>query len=296
MIRVRVPATSANMGPGFDCLGVAVKLYNEIEIEETETGIEIIQTGTYKKNIPPKDNLAYKAMCEVFEKTGKRPSGLRIKINTSVPATRGLGSSAACIIGGLVGANAIYGMLGPKEILSIASKMEGHPDNVVPCLTGGMAAAYFDGENVTYAKFNMPPELKFLVLYPENPLETKKSRGVIPDEVPHKDAAFNAAHTALIVAAIAKKDFSLLNEAMADKLHQPYRKKIVGHMEPIFDFYRSVGAYSWYLSGSGPSVAAIIPASKEEKIKNEAALWAEENGFLYEVMDFENSGTHVIKF
>lgn len=295
MIRVRVPATSANMGPGFDCLGVAVKLYNEIEIEETESGIEIIQTGTYTRNIPPKDNLVYKAMCEVFKATGRTPSGLKIKINTSVPATRGLGSSAACIIGGLVGANAIDGRLGPGEILSIASKMESHPDNVVPCLTGGMAAAYFDGENVTYAKFNMPSELGFMVLYPEKPLETKKSRGVIPDKVPHKDAAFNAAHTALIVSAIAKKDFSLLNEAMKDKLHQPYRKKIVGHMAKIFDFYESIGAYSWYLSGSGPSVAAIIPKKKEKKIKNEAALWAEKNGFLYEVMDFENSGTHVIK-
>lgn len=295
MIRVRVPATSANMGPGFDCLGVAVKLYNEIEIEETSSGIEIIQCGTYTKNIPPKDNLVYKAMREVFDLTGKEPDGLKIKINTSIPATRGLGSSAACIIGGLVGANAIYGKLGPSEILSIASKMEGHPDNVVPCLTGGMAAAYFNGEKVFYSKHNMPEDLSFLVLYPSKPLETKKSRRVIPETISHSDGAFNAAHTALIISAIAKRDYSLLKEAMEDRLHQPYRAEIVEGMKEIFALYEEIGAYGRYLSGSGPSVAAIIPKAKQDKIKAEASKWANMNGFNLDVMDFENSGTYVTK-
>lgn len=295
MIRVRVPATSANMGPGFDCLGVAVKLYNEIEIEETDSGIEIIQCGAYTKNIPIQDNLVYKAMRKVFDLTGMEPKGLKIKINTSIPATRGLGSSAACIIGGLVGANAVYGKLGPRDILKIASKMEGHPDNVVPCLTGGMATAYFDGENVYYSRLSMPEDLSFLVLYPSRPLETKKSRRVIPDNVSHKDAAFNAAHTALLVSAIAKKDYSLLSEAMEDRLHQPYREKIVDGMTDIFKLYDEIGVYGRYLSGSGPSVAAMIPAAKEKKIKEKAEIWAREHGFNMELMKFENSGTFVTK-
>lgn len=295
MIRVRVPATSANMGPGFDCLGVAVGLYNEIEIEETASGIEIIQTGTYTKNIPPKDNLVYKAMCEVFEMTGKAPSGLKIHINTSVPATRGLGSSAACIVGGLVGANAIYGKLGPNELLTVASKMEGHPDNVVPCFTGGMAAAYFDGEKVFYSKHDMPEDLKLAVIYPEKPLETRKSRRVIPDSVSHKDAAYNAAHTALIVSAIAKKNYTLLKEAMSDKLHQPYRAEIVDKMNDIFKLYERAGAYSYYLSGSGPSVAAVIPKSREEKIRNIISEWASENDFNYDILSFDNRGCSVVK-
>lgn len=295
MIRVKVPATSANMGPGFDCLGVAVGLYNQIEVEETESGIEIVQMGTYTKNIPLKDNLVYKAMCEVFDKTGKRPDGLKIKINTSIPATRGLGSSAACIVGGLVAANTIYGMLGPDDILAMASKMEGHPDNVVPCFTGGMAAAYYNGDRVFYSKFTMPEDIKLAVLYPERPLETKKSRRVIPESVSHKDASFNAAHTALIVSAIAKRDYSLLREAMEDKLHQPYRAEIVEKMNDIFKLYDKAGTYSRYLSGSGPSVAAVIPAKREEKIRGIVSSWALQNGFNYDILGFDNRGCSVEK-
>ncbi len=296
MIKVRVPATSANMGPGFDSLGVALGLYNEITLEEKESGVEIIQKGVYKKNIPLKDNLVYKAMQEVFKETGREPCGMKVTINTSVPPTRGLGSSAACIVGGLVAANAVYGLLGPDDILSLACKMEGHPDNVVPCFTGGMAVSYYDGEQLTYIKHKMPLDIALFVLYPDKALETKKSRGVIPDKVPHKDAAFNAAHSALLVSAILKGRYSLLRKAMEDRLHQPYRSPIVEHMEDIFKLYEEVGAYGWYLSGSGPSVAAIIPERDKGKIQSKILPWAEENGFSHEILDFENTGAFVKKW
>lgn len=295
MIKVRVPATSANMGPGFDSVGVALNLYNEIEVCETDSGVQIIQKGVYKKNIPLKDNLVYKAMREVFNETGREPNGIKVTINTSVPATRGLGSSAACIVGGLVAANAVYGLLGPDDILSLACKMEGHPDNVVPCFTGGMAVSYYDGKKLTYVKHKMPSDIALLVLYPDKALETKKSRGVIPAKVPHKDAAFNAAHSALLVSSILTGKYKLLKTAMEDRLHQPYRMEIVEHMEDIFKLYENAGAYGWYLSGSGPTVAAVIPQKDKEKIMNKITPWAKENGFSHEILNFENTGAFVKK-
>ena len=295
MIRVKVPATSANLGPGFDSMGLALGLYNEIEIEETDGGIEIIQEGFGKRNYPPERNLIYRAMDAVFNETGKRPKGLKIEIKSNIPATRGLGSSAACIIGGMVGANAMYGLLGPSDILSLASKMERHPDNVVPCLTGGLAVSYFDGEKVTYSKMALGDEINLAVIYPDSKLATGKSRTSLPYKVSHRDAAFNAAHAALFVSAIAGKKYHLLSEAMKDKLHQPYRKKMVPYMDEIFALYDELGAYGAYLSGSGPTIAAIIPAKNRDKIKEKISLWAEEKQYNFDVFGFDNIGTNVIK-
>ncbi len=295
MIKVRVPATSANLGPGFDSLGVALELYNEIEIEETEKGIEIIQEGLYKRSFPPEQNLLYRSMKTVFDQCGKHPHGLKIKVKTNIPPTRGLGSSAACIIGGMVGANAIYGLLGPKDILALASKMENHPDNVVPCLIGGFAVSYFDGENVIYNKINMPRELSLLAVYPDSKLNTGKSRGALPKTVSLKDAAYTGAHSALLVSALATGKFNLLSEAMEDRIHQPYRKKIIPYMEEIFSLYKDINVLGSYLSGSGPSVAAIIKAKDKEKIKKEVSKRLEGKNLNVEIFNFNNSGTFVQK-
>lgn len=295
MIRVRVPATSANLGPGFDSMGLALGLYNEFEFEEIESGIEIIQDGAYRKNFPPERNLIYKAMRAVFEECGKEPSGLRIKIESKIPATRGLGSSAACIIGGMVGANAMYGLLGPSDILGLASKMENHPDNVVPCLVGGFAVSYFDGKKVTYSKMALSDEISLAVIYPDSKLATGKARTTLPYKVSHRDAAYNAAHSALLVSAIAGKKYHLLSEAMKDKLHQPYRKKMNPDMDEIFALYREAGAYGTYLSGSGPSIAAIIPTKNKEKIREKMTAYAEAKKYNFDIFGFDNIGTNVVK-
>ncbi len=295
MIKVKVPATSANLGPGFDSLGIALKLYNEIEIEETEKGIEIIQEGLYKRTFPPEQNLIYRAMKEVFDKCGHHPSGLKIKIKTNIPPTRGLGSSAACIIGGMVGANAIYGLLGPGDILALASKMENHPDNAVPCLVGGFTVSYFDGDKVTYDKIKVSDEISLLTVYPDERLNTGKSRGTLPKTVSHRDAAYNASHAALLVSAMAKEKYNLLSEAMGDKLHQPYRKKIVPYMEEIFSVYKELGVLGSYLSGSGPTIGAIIKTSEKEKIKKEISQRLEGKELSFDILSFNNSGTFVQK-
>lgn len=294
MIKVSVPATSANLGAGFDCMGWAINLRNEIELEETDSGVEIIQSGCYYRNIPTEQNLIWKAAKRVFEESGKMPKGVKIKINTSIPSTRGLGSSAACIVGGMVAANAVYGLLGPKEILELASGMEGHPDNVVPCLTGGLATSYYDGEKLTYNAMKIRDDIKLLVFWPDAPLQTRKSRRVIPETVSLKDAAFNTAHSALFVSAIATGKYGLLKEAVSDRLHQPYRKEFIKDMDDLFKLCYDNGAYGCYISGSGPSVAAIIPSDREEKIKNDVAT-LKEGIYNFDVYNFDNLGTYVTK-
>lgn len=295
MIQVRVPATSANLGPGFDSMGLALGLYNEFEFEEIESGIEIIQDGAYRKNYPPERNLIYKAMKAVFDECGKEPSGLRIKIESKIPATRGLGSSAACIIGGMVGANAMFGLLGPSDILALASKMENHPDNVVPCLTGGFAVSYFDGKKVTYSKMALGEEISFAAIYPDSKLATGKSRTTLPFKVTHRDAAYNAAHAALLVSAIAGKKYHLLGEAMNDKLHQPYRKNMIPDMDEFLRLFKEAGAYGAYLSGSGPTIAAIIPTKGKENIKKTIEEGLEGKNYNFDIFGFDNIGTNVVK-
>ncbi len=295
MIRVKVPATSANLGPGFDSMGLCLGLYNEYEFEETEKGIEIVQDGFNYKNCPPERNLIYKAMKAVFDECGKSPSGIKIKIESNIPATRGLGSSAACIIGGMVGANAMYGLLGPRDILNLASKMEHHPDNVVPCLMGGFTVSYFDGKDVTYSKFNLGDEISLAVIYPDSKLSTGKARTTLPYKVSHQDAAFNASHAALVVSAIAGKKYHLLGEAMKDKLHQPYRMKMIPDMEEIFKMYKEAGAYGAYLSGSGPTLAAIIPTKDKESFRNFVTEKLSGKNYNFDIFGFDNMGTYVRK-
>ena len=295
MIKVKVPATSANLGPGFDSMGLCLGLYNEFEITETDGGIEIIQEGFNKKGCLPERNLIYRAMDAVFNEIGKRPDGLKIEIKSNIPATRGLGSSAACIIGGMVGANAMYGLLGPSDILCLASKMEHHPDNVVPCLVGGFAVSYFDGKKVTYSKMALSEEISLAVIYPDSKLATGKARTTLPYKVSHRDAAYNAAHSALLVSAIAGKKYHLLSEAMKDKLHQPYRKKMNPDMDEIFALYEEAGAYGAYLSGSGPSIAAIIPTKYKEKIREKMTAYAEAKKYNFDIFGFDNIGTNVVK-
>ncbi len=295
MIRVKVPATSANLGPGFDSMGLCLGLYNEIEIEEAEGGVEIVQDGFSYKNCPVERNLLYKAMKAVFDECGKSPEGLKIKIESNIPATRGLGSSAACIIGGMVGANAMYGLLGPNDILSLATKMERHPDNVTPCLMGGFTVSYFDGEKVTYSKMNLGDEISLAVIYPDSKLSTGKARTTLPYKVSLSDAAFNASHAALVVSAIAGKKYNLLSEAMEDKLHQPYRMKMIPDMEEIFKIYKEAGAYGAYLSGSGPTLAAIIPTKEKESFSKEVCEKLSGKNYNFDIFGFDNMGTYVRK-
>ncbi len=258
MIKIRVPATSANMGAGFDSLGIALSLYNTVTVEEISRGI-VIENKNAKEYIPTaENNLIYRAMKTVFEKVGYKEKGIKITQKSDIPMTRGLGSSSACVIAGMLGANAISGRQLPySEILNLAAEMEGHPDNVTPALYGGFCVATKDGANVVSKSVKITKPLAFEIMVPDSYLLTKKSRITLPELVAHKDAVYNAGNTALFALSLATGDFEKLKTAARDRLHQPYREVYIDNMKEIFDESYKNGAYAVWLSGSGPSIVAV---------------------------------------
>ncbi len=258
MIKVRVPATSANMGAGFDSLGVAVSLYNKVTVEEIPKGI-VIENKNTKEYIPSgENNLIYRAMKRVFEKTGYREKGLRIVQDSEIPMTRGLGSSSACIVAGMLAANVISGRkLSYNEILSLAADMEGHPDNVTPALFGGFCASVRYNDKIVAKSVKIEQPIIFEAMVPDFYVSTKKSRVRLPEKITHKDAAFNVGNAALFSLALATGDFEKLKAAARDRLHQPYRKAYIDGLEEILDESYKNGAYAVWLSGSGPTIIAV---------------------------------------
>lgn len=259
MIYVRVPATSANMGSGFDTLGIALNLYSRLEVEETEKGLEIITINSTGSVSNDKNNLVYRAMDRVFDKTGYRPPGLYIKQESSIPMTRGLGSSSACIIGGMLAANVISGRkLSYKEILDMAADMEGHPDNVGPALYGGFCVSAMQGKNVLVKSTKLEDGLKFVVMIPDFFVATRKSRGALPEFIHHRDAADNISSALILRDALISGDYDLLRFGVRDRLHQPYRKNYIDGFDEIFRKTYELGSKATYLSGSGPTVVSIL--------------------------------------
>lgn len=265
MIKVRVPATSANLGPGFDSLGLALDIYNTYRIEEIDEGLVIEGCESKYAN---EDNLTYQAIMKCFEKVGYKSRGIKIVIESDVPVARGLGSSATCIVGGLVAANEISGnTLNDDELLDIATEMEGHPDNVAPALLGGMVVSVYEDKNkVYYSKINVASGIKFLALIPNFELPTKKSRSILPKVIPHSDAVFNVARVALMVSALQNGEFDLLKVAGQDKLHQHYRGTLIEGYEEILNASREFGAKSVFLSGAGPTILVVVDED-DKKIK-----------------------------
>ncbi len=259
MIRVRVPASSANMGAGFDTLGIALNLYSILELEETDGGLEIITKGHNNVVHNDKMNLVYRAMDIVFKEVGYTPSGLKIVQDSKIPMTRGLGSSSACIIGGMLGANVISGrQLKYNEILDLATNMEGHPDNVAPAMYGGLCvSARIDGKTVVNST-KLLHNIKFAVMVPDFFVATRKSRGVLPESVAFSDAVGNISSALMFYSALVKGDMDSLRYGVGDRLHQPYRKHYIDGFDDIFEMTYECGSYATYLSGSGPTIMSLI--------------------------------------
>lgn len=261
MIRVRVPATSANMGPGFDCLGIALTMYNHFSIEEVESGLYIDGCEDAYRN---ENNLIYVAMQKCFEKIGYIPKtkGLRISLRSDIPISRGLGSSASCIVGGVLAANEIAkGNLSKKEILEIASDIEGHPDNITPAVLGGMTVSIKEGNQIYYEKINLPENLKFCAIIPDFKISTKDSRVILPDKISHKDGVFNIGRVSLLIAALSSGNLDLLQFACSDRLHEVYRKSLIENYKEIVDECKKLKSLCVFLSGAGPTIMAVL---KEE--------------------------------
>ncbi|WP_245530617.1 homoserine kinase [Pseudothermotoga thermarum] len=262
---MKIPATIANLGPGFDCIGMAVTLYNFIEMDFSDT-LSIEVSGEGSKSISRKeDNLVFKAAKIIFEKAGYK-GGVSIKMTNNIPLARGLGSSAAAIVGGMVAANMLLGKpLKEEEILKLAVEMEGHPDNVVAALVGGITISAVYDDKIFFKKLLPPDELKVVVTIPEFELQTEKAREIIPKMIHLKDATSNISRVALLVASLVSKDFSMLQIATQDFIHQPYRKKLVSGMEEIIENAQSAGMLCCFLSGAGPSVAGFVKSEEGAK-------------------------------
>jgi len=269
MIKIRVPATTANLGSGFDCLGLALKLYLSLEIQEIEEGlvIEYQGEGAEKFSLKKKEEtLIWKSINLVLKKTHKdiHKKGLKIKVLNKIPITRGLGSSASAIIGGIVGAARLYGIdLTNQEMLGLALSLEGHMDNIVPALIGGLTLAYKTGQGeIKWARIKTPLDLRIVLAVPEFTLNTKEMRKVLPQKVTLSQAIFNLSRSALLVNALQNSDWEVLVEAMEDRLHQPYRTPFIPGIEDMFSQIKKTGLAGVALSGSGPSIVSLTKTKK----------------------------------
>ncbi|OPY58946.1 MAG: Homoserine kinase [Pelotomaculum sp. PtaU1.Bin035] len=263
MIRVQVPATTANLGPGFDCLGMALELYNIVEMLPTPGGLTIEATGEGASEIQRDgSNLVYQAAQRVFRQVDYHPDGLKLRLINQVPVARGLGSSTAAIVGGVIAANLLAGgRLSLKEIISLASSVEGHPDNIAPAVLGGIVVSVQADGDLKHLKIQPPPGLKCVVAVPDFPLVTKVSRDILPSQVSFQDAVFNVGRVALLVAALQQGDLSMLGTAMEDHLHQSFRSVLVPGLKKVLAAAKLAGARGVTLSGAGPAVIAFTDSN-----------------------------------
>ena len=264
-VRVRVPATSANLGPGFDALGLALGLHDEVEVAVTASGlgIEVSGEGAGDLQDAGERHLVVRALRVAFDDLDvAQPPGLALRCANRVPHGRGLGSSAAAIVAGLVAARALAGAsTRPQDVLPLANVLEGHPDNVAPCLFGGLTIAWIaDGPAGLPAaraiRLDPRDEVRPVAFIAPGPVSTKVARGLLPTAVPHADAARNAGRAALLVAALTARPDALL-DATEDKLHQDYRAPAMPHTRDLVTRLRAAGVPA-VVSGAGPSVLAFL--------------------------------------
>ena len=309
-VSVKVPATTANLGPGFDCMGMALPIYNTVTIEETVlpgTGIEINVIAEDEtadelslEHIPMDENsIIYKAVELLYNSIGQTPSELKITIHSQIPIARGLGSSASVIVGGLLAANELLGHPADEAaLLSIATEVEGHPDNVTPAIVGGLViTSSEDDGSIVYRKLDWPQDWHLTVCVPEYELATDISRSVLPKEVPMEDAVFNAKRLGMFIHAIHTKDAKLMKLALKDRLHQPYRMKLVPGLEKIIENLKhEENVLGCVLSGAGPSILIISEKNNLDKIKDIVReTWANLNvkADIY-TLPVENNGAQII--
>ncbi len=260
-VRVRVPATSANLGPGFDALGLALALHNEVIGEEAdEVAVAVEGEGAARLDAGAK-NVVARGVALGFEVAGRPFRGARLRCVNRIPLSRGLGSSAAAWVGGLLAANALLGEPIDRDgLLAAATRAEGHPDNVAAALLGGLTVSCADGPRVTAMSLPLPAGIDWVVLVPETQSSTHEARAVLPDVVPRADAVFNVQRVSLLLAALGAGRADLLDLAMQDRLHQPYRRRLFPWMEEVAAAGRRAGALGCVLSGAGPCLLAAVPA------------------------------------
>lgn len=287
---VTVPATTANLGPGFDCIGAALTLYNHFQFSHLQSGtdesVNIAVTGTEADRVKTDDsNLVYQAFLKFYQHLDQKPPSVQIDIALGVPLARGLGSSATAIVGGLVGANALAGSpLNQTEVMELAIALEGHPDNVVPALLGGCRLAATNETNewqicdITWYQ-NLVPVLAI----PDFELSTAEARRVLPDQVSRADAIFNTAHLGLLLRALETGRGDWLKAALQDRLHQPYRQALIPGYETVRAAAVAAGAYGMVISGAGPTLLALVDTERAATVETAIADAWKEAGIIASV-------------
>ena len=255
----RIPASTTNLGPGFDVLGLALQLYSTVSLEITGSGTEVVVSGVDVEKIPSTpEHIAFQAVESIFQRSGvQQPDGLKLTIANGIPAIRGLGGSGTAILGGLLTANVLCGnMFSLPEILNFAAAIEGHPDNVAASLYGGLVISVQEEEHIHTIQLVCDPALHVVLAIPEFTLSTQKARDILPKTVDFADAIYNISRSSLLVASVATGKLDMLPLAMKDKLHQPYRSTLIPGFNDVVEAATSAGALSIALSGAGPTIAA----------------------------------------
>jgi homoserine kinase len=265
-VTVVVPATSANLGPGFDSLGLALGLYDEVTVRVTDApGLAVEVTGE-GADVLARDgsHLVARTVRAAFERFGTVPAGLSVRCANHIPQGRGLGSSAAAIVAGVMAAAALSGdgRIDDAEVLAVAGELEGHPDNVAACLLGGFTIAWTDAGRAHGVRLDPVPRIRAVVFVPPDRLSTQTARGLLPATVPHRDATHAASRAALAVAALTARP-DLLLAATEDRLHQPYRATAMPATAALMDRLRAAGVAA-FVSGAGPSVLALLPDERPD--------------------------------
>ena len=265
MIEIKVPSSTANLGPGFDTLGAALNLYNRFFLEKS--GNNLVITGC-PEEFTDENNLVYKSMKYTADKFHRTlPQGIKLHIDTHIPLSRGLGSSSTCIVAGIFGASELLELhLSREDILNIASDIEGHPDNVAPAILGGIITTVSKEGKLYYDKIPLGKEIKFISLIPDFELATSLSRSVLPDTIKRTDGIFNISRVSLLITSLITGNLENLSVACEDRLHQPYRASLIPDYEAIVNKCWEFNASAVFLSGAGPTILALVPYENNDFI------------------------------
>ena len=296
MIRIEVPATSANLGSGFDSLGIALTKYNQVWMEEADY-LEIQAKDDVK--IPTdENNLIFWAAKTLYEQCGRKLSGVKIIQQNNIPMARGLGSSSACIVAGILGANHLLGNpLSQQDLINLAAQIEGHPDNTTPALLGGLVASAMEGDKVYNVSVPVSNKIRFVVFIPGFELKTEKARSVLPNQYSKQDAVYNLSRSALMAATLFSGKIENLRVAVQDRLHQPYRIPLIKNCEQIFQLSYDLGSLGTYISGAGPTMIAMVSTDQAEKFLVDASRHFVEKGisnWSMEILNANASGANVV--
>lgn len=294
MITVKVPATSANLGPGFDCLGLALSLYNEVSVEITNDKLFIESLNDTDVVDKDENNLIYKSIKVIYDKLNKEIPPLHIIEKPVIPISRGLGSSAACIVSGLLLGNELLNKPFDKnELLKFATELEGHPDNVAPALFGGFVVSIVENNDVLYIKSPVNKDIKFMIMVPHYQLSTKEARGVLPQSISLKDAVFNISRASFITACFLKSDFNKIKYSSGDKIHQPYRIKLIPDGERVFNKALELGCAAVFISGSGSTLLGVV---EDSLIKDKMTEYCSNLSYKWDIniLSADNLGAHII--